>query len=83
MKATFEFDMNEPEDVMEHRRMSHSLGMALVLWELENNAKRKMEDLIDSSDLQPLSGQDTLDKFFELFHQLMHDQGINIDNLIQ
>lgn len=82
MKATFEFDMNEPEDVMEHKRMSHSLGMALVLWELENNAKRKIEDLIDSSDIQPLSGQDTLDKFFELFHQLMNDQGINIDNLI-
>jgi hypothetical protein len=83
MKATFEFDMNELEDVMEHKRMSHSLGMALVLWELKNNAKRKMEDIIDSSDIKPLSGQDTLDKFFDLFYELMEDQGINIDNLIQ
>jgi hypothetical protein len=83
MKATFVFDMNDPEDMMDHKRMSHSLGMALVLWELKNNMKRKMEDIIDSSDIQPLSGQDTLDKMFEIIDELMEDQGININNLIQ
>jgi hypothetical protein len=83
MKATFEFDMSDPEDEMDHKRMSNALGMALVLWELKNNVKRKMEDIIDSSDIQPLSGQDTLDKMFEIIDELMEDEGININNLIQ
>jgi hypothetical protein len=83
MKATFVFDMNDPEDMMDHKRMSNALGMALVLWELKVNVKRKMEDIIDSSDIQPLSGQDTLDKMFEIIDELMEDQGLNIENLIQ
>ena len=83
MKATFEFDMSEPEDVMDHKRMSNALGMALVLWEIRHNVKRKIEDIIDSSDIQPLSGQDTLNKVFELIDELMEDQGISIDHLIQ
>jgi hypothetical protein len=83
MKATFVFDMNDPEDMMDHKRMSNALGMALVLWELKVNVKRKMEDIIDSSDIQPLSGQDTLDKMFEIIDELMEDQGLYIENLIQ
>jgi hypothetical protein len=83
MKATFVFDMNDPEDMMDHKRMSNALGMALVLWELKVNVKRKMEDIIDSSDIQPLSGQDTLDKMFEIIDELMEDQGLNMENLIQ
>jgi len=83
MKATFEFDMNDPEDVMDHKRMSNALGMALVLWEIRHNVKRKIENIIDSSDIQPLSGQDTLNKVFELIDELMEDQGISIDHLIQ
>jgi len=80
MKATFEFDMNEPEDMMDHKRMSNALGMALVLWELKVNVKKKMEYILDTDNL---SGQETLDRVFEMIGELMEDQGLNMENLIQ
>lgn len=79
MKATFEFDFNEPEDVMEHRRMSHALGMAMVLWEFTYNGKKRMENLIDNN---TLSAQETLDAVYNMFHELMEHDGINIEKLI-
>jgi hypothetical protein len=80
MKATFEFDMNEPEDMMDHKRMSNALGMALVLWEIKVNVKKKMEYILDTDNL---SGQETLDRVFEMIGELMEDQGLNMENLIQ
>jgi len=80
MKATFVFDMNDPEDMMDHKRMSNALGMALVLWELKVNVKKKMEYVLDTDNL---SGQETLDRVFEMIGELMEDQGLNMENLIQ
>lgn len=80
MKATFVFDMNDPDDIMDHKRMSNALGMALVLWELKVNVKKKMEYILDTDNL---SGQETLDRVFEMIGELMEDQGLNMENLIQ
>jgi len=80
MKATFVFDMNDPDDMMDHKRMSNALGMALVLWELKVNVKKKMEYILDTDNL---SGQETLDRVFEMIGELMEDQGLNMENLIQ
>jgi hypothetical protein len=80
MKATFVFDMNDPEDMMDHKRMSNALGMALVLWEIKVNVKKKMEYILDTDNL---SGQETLDRVFEMIGELMEDQGLNMENLIQ
>ena len=80
MKATFVFDMNYPEDMMDHKRMSNALGMALVLWEIKVNVKKKMEYILDTDNL---SGQETLDRVFEMIGELMEDQGLNMENLIQ
>ncbi len=80
MKATFVFDMNDPDDIMDHKRMSNALGMALVLWELKVNVKKKMENILDTDNL---SGQETLDRVFEMIGELMEDQGLNMENLIQ
>ena len=80
MKATFVFDMNDPEDMMDHKRMSNALGMALVLWEIKVNVKKKIEYILDTDNL---SGQETLDRVFEMIGELMEDQGLNMENLIQ
>lgn len=34
MKATLTFNLNEPDDVMNHNRCVQSLDMALALWEI-------------------------------------------------
>jgi|LakMenE18May11ns_1017448.scaffolds.fasta_scaffold9396798_4 hypothetical protein len=84
MKATFEFDMNEPEDVMEHRRMSKALDMALVLWEIKHNVRRKINYSLDyTEENKPKTAHETAELVFDMIYELMEDHGINIDNLIQ
>lgn len=83
MKATFEFDMNELDDMMDHKRMSNALSMALVLWELKHNAQRKIYDSLDyMEEDKPKTAHETAELVFDMIYQLMEDHGINIDNLI-
>ena len=84
MKATFEFDMNEPEDVMEHRRMSKALDMALVLWEIKHNAQKKIHDSLDyTEEDKPKTAHEVAELIFDMIYQLMEDYNINVDELIQ
>ena len=84
MKATFEFDMNELDDMMDHKRMSNALSMALVLWELKHNAQRKIYDSLDyMEEDKPKTAHETAELVFDMIYQLMEDHGVNIDNLIQ
>jgi len=83
MKATFEFDMNELDDMMDHKRMSNALSMALVLWELKHNAQRKIYDSLDyMEEDKPKTAHETAELVFDMIYQLMEDHGVNIDNLI-
>ena len=84
MKATFEFDMNEPEDKSDHKRMSKALDMALVLWELKHNAQKKIYDSFDyMEEDKPKTAYEGVEIVFEMLHQLMEDHGLNMDDLIQ
>ena len=84
MKATFEFDMNEPDDLMEHRRMTNALDMALVLWEIKHNAQKKIHDSLDyTEEDKPKTAHETAELVFNMIYELMENHGINIDNLIQ
>ena len=39
-KATLEFDLNEPDDVLAHLRAVKSLDLALALWDIVHNTKK-------------------------------------------
>lgn len=83
MKAKFEFDFNEPDDVMDHKRMSKSLDMALVLWELKNNAQKKIHDALDYiEEEKPKTAHEAVDLVFDMIYELMHDYNINMDELV-
>ena len=43
MKATLDFDLDNPDDRMAHMRAVKSLDMAIVLFELQTNLKKKCE----------------------------------------
>ena len=84
MKATFEFDMNEPEDKSDHKRMSKALDMALVLWELKHNAQKRIYDSFDyMEEDKPKTAYEGVEIVFKMLHQLMEDHGLNMDDLIQ
>ena len=80
MKATLEFNFDEPADVMDHRRATKALDMACALWEITHNLKRSMENFID---LKSPSAQEVLDETMERIYELMENQGIIINDLIE
>jgi len=44
MKATLEFDLNDADDKMAHIRCVKATDMALVLWEIQMNLNKNMND---------------------------------------
>ena len=78
-KATLEFDLNDPDDQMAHLRAVKSLDMALALWEIIYNTKKKIESEIEEN---KLDGYDTLDKVYEKIWESLDDHGIKIDELV-
>lgn len=36
MKAKFEFDLDDPDEKMEHMRCTKALDMAIALWDIHN-----------------------------------------------
>jgi hypothetical protein len=74
MKAILKFDLDNPEDKIDHLRCVHSTDMAMFIWELKHNFWRKWKH--DETDF-------TLDNYKEALWELMQEYNINIDNLIE
>ena len=82
MKATLEFDLDNADDRMAHMRAVKSLDMAVVLFELQNNLKKKCEYIAEAQE----ADSDIHDGVYLVFQQiseLMYENGIIIDDLIQ
>ena len=69
MRATLEFDLNDPDDVQAHLRCLKSLDMAIIFFEIVNNLHRKLPNV---------GAKDVIDRITEL----LEDNDININNLI-
>jgi len=78
-KAILEFDLNDPDDTMAHLRAVKSLDMALVLWEMAYNVKKKIQS---QAETENLDSYDAIEKVFEKFWEEMEEHGIKIDQLI-
>ena len=74
MKATIEFNLDEPGDVHKHRECINAGKMACFIWELKHNFWRKWK--YDDVDFN-------LDTYKEALHELMKEHNINPDELYQ
>lgn len=81
MKATLEFDLNNPDDRMNHLRSVKSLDMACVLFEITHNLKRKLENRFEAQP-QERDEFDGLDEVFKEVNNLMSEHGIIMEDLI-
>ena len=77
MKGILEFDLNDPSDVVNHKRAVLATEMALILFEVTHNLKRKITE--DKSDEYVRGVDHVLDKIYGL----MEEQGINLDNILE
>ena len=68
MKATLEFDLNNPEEKKEHFRCVKSLDMACALFEIQMNLRKR-------------SGEN-VDIVFDEINKIMDENNLNIEELI-
>lgn len=77
-KATLEFDLNDPEDALQHTRMMKSLDMALVLWDIDQylRTRLKYEDSISDDEYK------AVDAAREKLYELMNQRSVSLDDLL-
>jgi hypothetical protein len=77
VRATLEFNLDEQEDVMAHRRAVLALDMALALWEFDNEVLRPVVKY---------GTDEAVCKVYEevrrRFHEILGDRGIDLGTLM-
>ena len=78
-KATLEYDLSDPDDVMEHKRAVKSLDMAMALWDIVHNTKKGLEWSMEGKEIDKY---DALELVYEKIHEILNDHNIITDELI-
>jgi hypothetical protein len=78
-KATLTFDLSDGDDRMEFNRVSKSLDMAMMLWELDMNGYRKFTKY---NDRQEGAYQEGIEEVFEYIRELLKEHQIDVEQLI-
>jgi len=79
-KAILEYNLDDADDEMAHLRAIKALDMALVLWELAYNTKKKIYSQIEFQEIK--DPYEVVDKMMEKLYEEMNDRGINLDQLV-
>ena len=82
-QAILKYDLSDSDDKMEFERATKSLEMALVLWELQYNYRKKYIRQVEADDKATEREFDLIDIIFNDILELITEHGINIDSLIQ
>jgi hypothetical protein len=80
-KAKLTFDLSDPDDIVEFRRVNKSLEMAMAIWDITYNLRKQIERELESKDA-PESHYDLLHEIFQKIHANFEDHQIHIDDLI-
>lgn len=72
MKATIEFDLNDPDERGSFELYNKSLDMGLLIWELVHNKKKELYDQ-----------DEPIDYLYNWLYDEMESRGININNLVK
>jgi hypothetical protein len=75
MKATLKFDLTDVGDAMAHACCLKSADMAIILWEIQHNLKRRVLKNCDVDE----GGE--VDAIFTEIDRMMTERGIIIDEL--
>ncbi len=84
-KATLEFDLNDFDDKMAHKRAVKSTDLALALWEIEMNLRKKLERGLEAKEMknEDVEVYDVIDMCMENILDTIRDHNIDIEDLIE
>jgi hypothetical protein len=78
-KGILEFDLNEPDDIMAHKRAVKSLDLALALWDITHNTKKSLEWSMEGKEMDKY---DTLEMVFDRIYLILDEHNIRLDDII-
>lgn len=79
MKAILEFNLDEQDDEMAHKRAVKSLDMALTLWDIDGYLRGQIKHAPDSMSPEVY---DTLQDVRDKLYEIMSKHSIDLDELI-
>lgn len=79
MKAILEFDLNDPDDSMAHRRAVMSTQLAICIWDIKEGIRTKMKY---ESDTMAENEYQVWEQINEIVFSALEGNGIVLDNLI-
>jgi hypothetical protein len=80
--ALLKFDLTDSDDRMEFERVNKSLDMALMLWEVLYNEKKKAYRILEQDKHSTDKEYELVDKIFASINELAEEHNIKIDALI-
>lgn len=83
-KATLEFDLNDFDDKMAHKRAVKSTDLALAIWEIEMNLRKRLERQLEAKEMknEDVEVYDVIDMCMENILNTIRDHNIDIEDLI-
>jgi hypothetical protein len=78
-KAKIDFDLNEPDDVMAHKRAVKATDLALAIWEITHNTKKGLEWTMEGKEIDKY---EALDMVYEKIYEILDEHNIRLDDLI-
>ena len=79
-KATLEFDLNEHDDVLAHKRAVKSLDLALAIWDITHNTKKGLEWSMEGKEMDKY---DALEMVFDKIYEILDEHHISIDEILE
>jgi len=84
-KAILEFDLNDHDDKMAHKRAIKSTDLALALWEIEMNLRKRLERELEFKEFknEDVEVYDVIDMCMDNILKTIGDHNIDIEDLIE
>ncbi len=79
-KAILEFDLSNPDDVTDYKRVNQALDMAIALWDIDQYLRTQTKYAPDS---MPQEAYDALSEAREKFYQILNERNINMDEILK
>lgn len=74
------FDLNDPDDIMVHRRFMQSTDLALAMWSFKNSLWRKLKHVPDD---MPDEEYKAIQSIQKEFFEVLEEYNLNLDNLVE
>jgi len=78
-EAILKYDLNDSDDAMAHMRAVKSLDMALALWDITHNTKKRIEWSLEGKEIDKY---EVLDIVYEKIYEILEEHNIKMDDLI-